>query len=324
MAVDVNQKVPSQPRISRGWLIRISLSAVMLAVIFWYLPLDAFWESFANVSWATFASVLVLFMLGHGFAACKWWMLLDRGFSFLNALRAHFAGLAANLCLPGVAGGDVVRASLVAKYRDLSELTAASLGDRLIDMMALVLIAAGGVLMLNSGADVSGLVLQAGGLLIFAIAGAFYIFPVVASLVLGKLASFPARGLILKIAKAFEALGKRPAKLITALFMSIAIQCGFVLLFIWLAESAGVAAEPGAWFFAWPMAKIIAVLPISLGGIGLREATLAGLMAPFGAAAAPVVAASLIWQAILFAAGGIGALFWVAFNPSTKINSKHV
>ena len=44
--------------------------------------------------------------------------------------------------------------------------------------------------------------------------------------------------------------------------------------------------RPGPWIFAWPLAKIIAVLPVSLNGLGLREATLAGFLAPFGASAA--------------------------------------
>jgi hypothetical protein len=40
-------------------------------------------------------------------------------------------------------------------------------------------------------------------------------------------------------------------------------------------------------------------------------------MSPFGAAAAPVVAASLIWQAVLIAAGLIGAAAWM-LTPSSK------
>jgi glycosyltransferase 2 family protein len=35
--------------------------------------------------------------------------------------------------------------------------------------------------------------------------------------------------------------------------------------------------------FAWPLAKIAAVVPITQGGIGVREAALVVLLAPFGA-----------------------------------------
>ena len=83
------------------------------------------------------------------------------------------------------------------------------------------------------------------------------------------------------------------------------------MLAVMLAEGLGVEAPLAVWLFAWPLAKILAVAPISLGGIGVREASLAGLMAPFGADPAGVVAASLIWQGVLFVTGALGAAAWL-------------
>ena len=73
-----------------------------------------------------------------------------------------------------------------------------------------------------------------------------------------------------------------------------AFMLAFVLAFmlaVMLASGVGVEAPLEIWFFAWPLAKILAIAPVSLGGIGVREASLAALMAPFGADAAGVVAA---------------------------------
>lgn len=305
-------------QVTRGWVFRLIGSVVILAVLLWYLPLDDVAAGFANVSIGVFVSVLVLFLIGHSVAAGKWWMLLERGFAFLAAVRAHFAGLAANLCLPGVAGGDFVRAGLVAKYVEVAKLAAASLSDRLIDMLALALVSAIGLLMLQSGSADAGLIVKVIGLFLAALIGVFYVLPLVLPKMYQMLPMLPAQGFAMKISREFGALGKRPTVVVTALTLSVAIQAAFVGLFIWLAQSAGVEAPVGAWFFAWPLAKILAVLPISLGGIGLREATLAGLMAPFGAAAAPVVAASLIWQAVLIVAGLIGAAAWVLTGRGSK------
>ncbi len=308
--VDMTEARPAF-KVTRGWVLRLLGSVVILAGLFWYLPMEDVAAGFSNVSLSVFAAVLALFLIGHAFAAGKWWMLLERGFNYLAALRAHFAGLAANLCLPGVAGGDVVRAGLVAKSVELAKLTAASLSDRLIDMLALALVSAAGLLMLQNGAGDAALITQVLGLFVAALIGVFYILPLVLPRIYQALPYLPAKGLALKISGEFGKLGKRPVMVVSALLLSVGIQAAFVGLFIWLASSAGVEAPAGAWFFAWPLAKILAVLPISLGGIGLREATLAGLMAPFGAAAAPVVAASLIWQAVLIVAGLIGAAAWV-------------
>ena len=117
-------------RITRGWMVRVSGSAVILAGLLWYLPTDQLWSGLASVGLALFLTVLALFLVGHAVAALKWLWLLSFDFPYAVALRAHFAGLAANLCLPGVAGGDLVRAALVSGHKTLSELTAGSLGDR--------------------------------------------------------------------------------------------------------------------------------------------------------------------------------------------------
>ncbi|MBK8860377.1 MAG: hypothetical protein IPN48_05390 [Sphingomonadales bacterium] len=55
-----------------------------------------------------------------------------------KAFRAHLAGLAANLALPGVAGGDVIRAGLVfGQAPDKDRLAMGSVADRLLDTPAL-------------------------------------------------------------------------------------------------------------------------------------------------------------------------------------------
>ena len=35
---------------------------------------------------------------------------------------------------------------------------------------------------------------------------------------------------------------------------------------VWLARQVGVTTALAAWFVAWPLSKLIAILPISLGG----------------------------------------------------------
>ena len=90
--------------------------------------------------------------------------------------------------------------------------------------------------------------------------------------------------------------------------MSVTIQGAFIGLSIRLAVAVGVDVPNAAWFFAWPLAKIIAILPISLGGLGVRESSLAALLVPYGAQAAQVVAAGLVWQAVLIVAGLAGAI----------------
>ena len=71
------------------------------------------------------------------------------------------------------------------------------------------------------------------------------------------------------------------------------------------------------WFLVWPLAKVASLLPISLGGLAVREATLAALLVPFGVRPSAGVAVSLVWQSVLIAGGLMGGLLWLALRKSS-------
>ncbi len=293
----------------RRWLVRAAGSAVILAVLFWVLPTDAILAGFSKIPPMLFGGVFLAFLAGHVAATAKWWVLLNRGVPFGLALRAHFAGLASNLCLPGVAGGDAVRAAIAqSSMKDGARVMAAAVADRLIDMLALACLALSGVLMLQGDGASLGLVLQVLGLLMAILFGAVVVVPRLLPKIWEIFPRLPAKGLVLRTAGSLQELAQRPVLLVATLAVSFTIQGLFVFLAVQLALAVGINLPIGAWYFAWPLAKILAVLPISLGGLGVREATLAALLVPFGAVAADVVAAGLVWQAVLFLTGGLGAL----------------
>ena len=298
----------------RKWLVRALGSAMVLGLIFWFLPREAILQGFTRLSWPLFLSVLAAFLMCHVAAASKWWLLMDRAVAFPVALRAHLAGLAANLCLPGAAGGDAVRAGLAhAALRDGPKVAAAAVGDRMIDLAALACLMLTGLVLLpaaRAGAD-GGLALPVAIVVIALAAAALFAFPPVARFVWTRRPGLPARNLALRLADAFAALAQRPLRLLFALVFSAAIQSVLIWLSIRLAEPVGVNVPVAAWFFAWPLAKIIATLPLSLGGLGVREGSLAALLVPFGASAPEVVASGLAWQGILYLAGAVGALVLV-------------
>ena len=305
---DVTPQAPAASSGRRRWMIRAAGSALLLGGLFWLLPLDRVGDALRSISPGVFILVLVLFLAGHVAAALKWWLLLDRAVSPFLAIQAHYAGLAANLCLPGAIGGDAVRAGMAqAAMKDGARVVAAATADRLIDMIALLTITVLGlVLSSRSGVD-GGLVVQA-ALVIAVMLAAIIALPRLLPLPWRMIPALPGRGFAERLATAFGALGRKPATLAIAFAASVAIQTVFVSLAWWLAIAAGAEVAIGHWMFAWPLANIIAILPVSLNGLGLREATLAAFLAPFGAEAAVIVAAGLMWQAVLFAAGGIGAL----------------
>ncbi|MGL4543110.1 MAG: lysylphosphatidylglycerol synthase domain-containing protein, partial [Polymorphobacter sp.] len=81
------------------WLLRVGVSAAVLAVIFHFVPFGAVWAAARALPPALWLAALALFLLGHAAAAAKWRLLIGPGIGFAQAFRAHLAGLAANLAL---------------------------------------------------------------------------------------------------------------------------------------------------------------------------------------------------------------------------------
>ena len=90
--------------------------------------------------------------------------------------------------------------------------------------------------------------------------------------------------------------------------LATAIQMAFLVLTAWLAQACGLVLPLRVWFFAWPLAKLAALLPLTQGGIGVREAALVGLLSPFGAAPHLVLAAGLVWEGVVIVGGLLAGL----------------
>lgn len=290
--------------------LRIAVSIAILLGIFTFAPVGDLFSRIKLVSPMLWVAVLAGFVLGHALSAAKWRWMIGGAVSYPRALKAHFAGLAANIALPGVAGGDLVRAGLVMKGSGRkTALALGSLADRLIDTASLIVIAAIGAAWYGAGAGVhpAAVAVAAFATIVLGVIGVVMLKPI--SGFIRKLrAKAESRSIIDDIADAAEEMAQRKAALIGCAVISIAVQFSFAVMNAMIARNIDPNASVAAWVFAWPLAKLIATLPISFGGLGVREASLAGLLSPLGFQTSNVVAASLVWQSIQFSTGGIGAL----------------
>jgi uncharacterized protein (TIRG00374 family) len=300
------------------WLLRATVSVVVLAILFSIVPIEQVWNDARQVPPLMWLFALGVYLLGHCAAAAKWRLLIGPGVSFTHAFEAHLAGLAANPCLPGLAGGDVLRAGLVyGEAHDKSRLAVGSVADRLIDVFGLIVLAVAGALWSLPQRQGAPAVLL--WTLIVSAVGLCALFPAV--LVFDRvLRDARSRSRIARIAARAAAatayLVRQPRRLILCLAISMAVQATFIGINIALASAVQLEAPVGAWFFAWSTAKLIAIAPISLGGLGVREAAMSKLLMPFGTDPAQVIAIGLIWQTMLYASGLIGALAQLAWKPT--------
>ncbi len=295
----------ARPRRWLSFALRVAITLAIFAALFWKLPAREVWQTMSRTGGLHWLAVLVLFGGVHAIGASKWRMLVRAGgvpLGWLTALRAHAAGLFANIWLPSIIGGDVVRAAWVARvHGGIAVPAMVGLADRALDLGALLTLGALGALL--APADKLGpaaTILRAGAvaLVMAGAAGLALLFAV-------RPSAFPPRiARILERARAVLAtLARRPGVSAASFVLAIGMQASFVALNAWLGAAVGITPGAAGWLLAWPLSKVVAMVGLSLGGLGVREAALAGLLAPFGVPPTLAVAQGLVWQSVLFSFG---------------------
>ena len=89
---------------------------------------------------------------------------------------------------------------------------------------------------------------------------------------------------------------KNPQRSFAGLGLDIIIQIGFVWMNMILVRAVGIDLPLTVWFMAWPLAKLFAMVPISMGGLGVREVALAVLLGRFGVPFTASVGVGLLWE----------------------------
>jgi uncharacterized membrane protein YbhN (UPF0104 family) len=300
-------------RVRPVWALRLIVSgAILVILLLFVVPLEALSQALFTISPGVIVAAVALFLCGHVVAASKWRLLMQQPqITLWTVLRAHFGGLVANLCLPSVAGGDVVRAVWMMREVDTPESVAiASVADRGVDVFGLlVLVGSGWLVLERHDRRVADAVAPVAALVTVGVAVA---------IVAGRIiARRPRSGLIGRVIHAVRVLVARPGLLLAALALSVTVQAMFISINAWLGAAAGVEVSIAAWFVAWPLAKLIALVPISLGGVGVREAALVGLLTPLGAAAPAVMAVGLLWELVLVIGGMVGWLVTTVADRET-------
>src|SRR6266481_1921671 len=290
-------------------------AAAVIGVLLRFLPLHLLAEAIRRVPVATFLAIVLWYLFAHTVGIAKWRMVVNAAgaqLDFRTSAQCYAGGLFGTLFLPSIIGGDVVRLAVgLRRSPNPAAVLAGNVADRFMDVAAqggLVLL---GILLLPGAlpASIQG---QAQKVLLFL--GAAFLLLILCGLLLyrpllkGRSIRFRRR--LTRLRHALRSVSGAPHILLGAWLMGTAIQTAFLLLTAKLAETCGLVLPVRDWFFAWPLAKLAAVLPLTQGGIGVREAALVGLLSPFGAAPHLVLAAGLVWEAVIISGGlvsGLGA-----------------
>ncbi len=279
------------------------------------------------LGWVCYGAVEVL-------ATARWQLLLrvqGIALSWLRALAIVIIGLFFNMFLPGLVGGDAVRLYFVFKCapRQKTRATLSVVMDRLFGLLSILFLAALSVALRFSWLKRSGATLHIAyfvlGLLFSGLVLVLLLFGAVGFGFLRKLPkSTPFRQTIMESGKALELYGTHFGIMLVALAITIVSHLAYYLSFYCAAQSlhgagAGIASMTDI-LSIMPLVNTVTALPISLGGVGVRETLFQELLGNLAHVPAAIAALTASLGFVIQASWGlVGA---AAYLLSRNITSR--
>ena len=312
--------------INKGVLLRVLGSTILIILVIRSANLGEIFETLKRIDIAIYIFSFFIF-LGNKFVVTYRWKRLLRvqhiEAKLLSLYKVNLLGTIFNNILPSTIGGESVRIYwLVKEFPDKNTASVvATLADKLLGLVALVFLAIV-VLPLNTIIDpqlkIISIVILGGTL---AILGLLVWSPRNWGPVLIRKLMFndwlKARfEQILDVLKTFK---RSKGTMFVAFILAVLFQVISVTNQFLRFRSIGVDVPIQYLFFVIPITTLIVMIPISIGGFGLREVSLIGLLSIVSIDSAAVVAYTIVsYSSVLFLSIGL-ALYNIADEPFRKM-----
>ncbi|MCE9631582.1 MAG: flippase-like domain-containing protein [Planctomycetia bacterium] len=266
------------------------------------------WTVMAKADWSWWTLGLVTGLLVQVVAGIRWAELArPLGFDFPRRffVLQFFEGMFFNLCLPSSIGGDVVKAYRIGETTPRRLLAGCSVvADRLTGLSALAVLGGAALAARKYALGLPATLVVATALLALALA----VFLVVVSFLDRLIAAFPAphpaRGFLAQLLP----YQQRPSLIAKAVAWSFVVQMGGAVAVAFSGRALGVDQPLSLWFSVVPLVALAMVLPISIGGFGVRENAMSYLLAEQGVPGAQGVAIALLWGLSTVLTGMVGGV----------------
>lgn len=258
------------------------------------------------------------FLLALSCGITRWWRLLRRAGAavrWTDTFRLTFLGLFFNLVVPGLTGGDVVKAILAVREhpKQKHDALVSVVVDRVFGMYALMVLAA--IVLLIQRERFPGFGLPFLGVAVGLTLGAWlYAHPRLRAKLRidALLARLPLGQQIEKLDRAALLYLSHPGEIAVALLLSLGNHFWTIAGVVALARAFGVGADsiPAVEFAAIvPLTNMASSIPTGPAGLGIGEAAYAYLFRLLGVSAALGVAVSLGFRICQLSLSLVGGLF---------------
>jgi uncharacterized protein (TIRG00374 family) len=285
----------------RKLTVRILFSVAVLAALFTQVSLQDVASNLRRVSVPFVIFAWCYYALCQWISAYRWQLLLrarDVNVSIWELFSYYMIGMFVNNFMPGSIGGDVVKSYYLYKRTRKLEITVVSVFlERFTGLLGLCLLAlatlAIGYGYLNSPMVVVSVVGSA-GILVLIILTLWQLPNIVARIPI--VTRFIPKGIRESAVELYAALASyrhHVPTLLAAIAISTVLQLMFAVYFSMASVAMGIPIDLIYFVLFLPTITLVSLIPLSLGGLGIREASMAVLFGAAGISAASVVALSL-------------------------------
>lgn len=294
-------------------VVRAAVSAVILGGLAFKMDWEHVSESFAAMRWIDWLAAVAIYVVAQILSAVRWqW--LSRTLGFQRPLSAYiggyFVGMFFNLLLPTSVGGDAIRAVRLnaSSGRKMAALLSVLL-DRLSGLLVLLGLACVAVMICPTPLPL-WMKLLIGAAAFAAIIG-LATLPLVIRILSRLNGQRPSiarlRRFAVSLRDALVVFSGRPRLVVAATVLSVLIQLSGVVQVALIGRATGADVPLSVYGVAVPMVALLTLLPVSLNGMGVREAGMVLFLQPAGVTAGRAATIAFLWFCSQTVAGLAGA-----------------
>lgn len=299
--------------------LRVGISIIILFFLFRQVDKKNMFEIIKNANHPLLVLAGAIFFLNYIFCLWRWEMLLKAVKIRLPAKQVIIpfcAGIFFNLFLPSTIGGDLARsAELASQTKKPREVIATVLLDRLSGYAGLVILALLALLFgwnfIRDNSVLVSLTIIIGLLIVILLV----LFNKFLYSKINKLLDSPNAGKIRELIKNLHEeiyyFRKQKKVILINLGMSVLIQAVVPFSFYFIGLSLGIKINMVYYFIFLPIIGAITLLPISIGGLGLRDAATIYFFAKAGVVKDLAFAMSLLSFFFILVFGVLGGIIYV-------------
>ncbi len=277
---------------------KVLVSASLMALVVWRIGFDRLQQSLRGTNLGWLGAAVAVFTMSNVLGAVQWRMLLRaRGIclAWCRVVGYYFVGLFFNNFLIGYVGGDAFRVYDAARASgNTAGAMSAVLFDRLVGFATMTSVAVAAALFWHCYAGHgTSLAIALGLLLVWGLVLLFFFSKRVARPIVYLFNRVLPLGFKNKARLVYEQINNyrhEHALLGQVMAVSVAVQMLRITVHYFAALAVGVRVEFGFFLVFVPIIALLASLPVSIGGIGVREQSGVLLFSQIGVAEPAAVA----------------------------------